>query len=99
VGTITYEIQSTQIPWTDPVSNNPITVQLAIQALYGHIDTIFGSPSFTGGVIPVSKVEVPGLQPNQSIPQGLDYYLTNGMLENLSSCIEGLKNVENMTFT
>jgi hypothetical protein len=55
-GTITYQIPSTQITWTDPVTNNAITVQLAIQALYGHIDSIFAFPSFSAGPVPAISV-------------------------------------------
>jgi hypothetical protein len=96
-GTITYQIPSSQITWIDPVSNNAITVQLAIQDLYGHIHTIYGSPSFNTGVIPENRIEFPGLPPNQNIPQGLYYYLTNihSRIYNLSSL--ELKHLANST--
>jgi hypothetical protein len=95
--TITYQIPSTQITWADPVTSNAITVQNVLQDLYGHINNIFNSPSFSTGPISTSNVEVPRLPPNQAMSMGLDNYLTDihSKIDNLSSL--QLKHVANST--
>jgi hypothetical protein len=97
VGTITYQIPSTQITWADPVTSNEITVQNVLQDLYGHINNIFSSPSFSACPISASNVEVPMLPPNQAMSMGLDNYLTDihSKIDNLSSL--QLKHVANCT--
>jgi hypothetical protein len=63
-GTITYQIPSTQITYTDLVTNNAITGQNVLTDIYGHINNIFNSPSFSSGRILASNVEVPRPPPN-----------------------------------
>jgi hypothetical protein len=96
-GTVIYQIPSTQITYTDLVTNNAITVQNVLTDLYGHINNIFDSPSFSAGPISASNVELPRLPPNQAMSMGLDNYLTDihNKIDNLSSF--QLKHVANGT--